>query len=257
MGCVSIISCPVSRHYRGESGSLTFTPTNKVFVHSDESPESHLQIEQPQLSHPFLIWNTPSSWPWHWISSLVPGSPELDTVQQAWLHQCRVERKDVSLNMREALFLMQPMTLLASFPTQACCWLMASQLPTSTPRSFSVQPSPSQLASSMYWCLGVLPRCRIECFRSLWTSAQPFGLSATPPSSVSSANLLRVHPDPPSRSLKEDVEQYLKLQSLREDKVHVFLILSNAACWLLPQLFHLVAQLLSNCTLKECLILPN
>ncbi|KAK4806792.1 hypothetical protein QYF61_005588 [Mycteria americana] len=71
----------------------------------------------------------------------------------------------------------------------------------------------------MYWCLGLfLPRGRTlpfpllnfmrflsahfsSLFRSLWMAARSSAISATPPTFVSPANLLRVHSAPSSRSL--------------------------------------------------------
>ena len=76
----------------------------------------------------------------------------------------------------------------------------------------------SRSAPSLYWCMGLfLPRCRTlplpwlnlirflsaqlsSLSRSVWMAAQPAGVSTTPPSFVSSANLLRVHSNSSSKS---------------------------------------------------------
>ena len=75
-----------------------------------------------------------------------------------------------------------------------------------------------QVSPSLYWCMGLfLPRCRTlhlpllifirflptqlsSLSRSCWMAAQPSGVSTTPPSFVSSANLLRVCSVPSSRT---------------------------------------------------------
>lgn len=51
-------------------------------------------------------------------------------------------------------------------------------------------------------------------FRSLWTAAQPSAVSTTPPSSMPSANLLRVHSVPSSRSLMKRLQYWLQYQPL-------------------------------------------
>lgn len=76
----------------------------------------------------------------------------------------------------------------------------------------------SHLSSSISWFLELLSRHRalhsslliftrfpsahfFSLLRSFWMAALPSGVSATPPSSMLSAKLLRIHPDPSSKSL--------------------------------------------------------
>lgn len=97
-----------------------------------------------------------------------------------------------------------------------CCskgtLLVHVQVSTRISRSFSAKLLPSQSAPTLYWCLRLLlltcgedfsfssvelheflPAHFSSLLRSPWTAAQPSGISATPPWSVSSANFLKVH----------------------------------------------------------------
>ena len=96
---------------------------------------------------------------------------------------------------------------------------------TSTPRSLSAELLSSRSTPSLYWCMGLfLPRCRTlylpllnfirflcaqlsSLSRSRWMAAQPSGVSTTPPSFVSSANLLRVHSNSASKSLMKKLNK--------------------------------------------------
>ena len=85
------------------------------------------------------------------------------------------------------------------------------------PRSFSAELLSSRSTPNLYWCMQLLlPRWRTlhlltiirilstqlsSLSRSHWMVTQPSGVSATPPSFVSPANLLRVHSMPSFRSL--------------------------------------------------------
>ena len=88
---------------------------------------------------------------------------------------------------------------------------MFNLLSTRTPRSFSSKLFPNWVATSMHWCLGLFFSTwrTLHCswlkfmrflsahfsslFMSLGMAAWPSGISATLPSFVSPANLLRVH----------------------------------------------------------------
>ena len=119
-----------------------------------------------------------------------------------------VDRRITSLDLLAMLCLMQPWTPFTAFAARSHCLLMSKLMSTA---SFSDKLRFSWVDSSIYRCLGLfLPRCRTLHFpllnfmrllsahfsslsRSLWMAAQPYGISATPPSFVPSANLLRVH----------------------------------------------------------------
>jgi len=108
---------------------------------------------------------------------------------------------------------------LAFLTTRAHYWLMVNLPATKTPRSLSTELLCSRSAPSLYWCIGLLlPRCRTlhlpllkfimflcaqlcSLSRSPCMAAQRSVVSATLPSLVSSANLLRIHSVPSSRSL--------------------------------------------------------
>ena len=115
-----------------------------------------------------------------------------------------------------------PLVFLAA---RAHCWLMVNLSSTRTPRSLSAEMLSSRSTPSLYWCMGLfLPTCRTlhlpllnlirfqsaelsSLSRSRWTTAQPSGVSTTPPSLVSSANLLRVHSSSSSRSLMKKLNK--------------------------------------------------
>jgi len=110
---------------------------------------------------------------------------------------------------------------LAFLAIRVHCWLMANLLSTRSPRPFSTEVLSSRSSPNLYWFLWLLlPRCKtlrlllLNFIRFLstrissvssshWMVAQPFGMSANPPSFVSSANLLKVD----SIHTIEDVEQ--------------------------------------------------
>ncbi|XP_066851872.1 lethal(3)malignant brain tumor-like protein 2 isoform X4 [Anser cygnoides] len=118
-----------------------------------------------------------------------------------------------SLYLLATCFLMQLGILLVYFAPRVHCWLMFNLVSTRTPGSFlaKVLLLSTRSASGVCWCLGLfLPRGRTLHFpvlnftgfssahfsslsRSLWMAAQPPGVSAAPPSFVSSGNLLRAH----------------------------------------------------------------
>ena len=92
--------------------------------------------------------------------SLVPGSPEPDTVPQVWHHQCQVERKDHDLSLLAKLLLMQPRTPLVFLVARAHCWLMINLVPTRASRAFPAKLLSSRAARRTCWCLALsLPRC--------------------------------------------------------------------------------------------------
>jgi len=120
---------------------------------------------------------------------------------------------------------MYPRIPLAALAARAHCWLMVKLLSTRTPTSLSAELSSIRYARSLYWCIGLfLMRCRTlhlpllslirflsaqhpSLSRSRWIAAQPSHVSTTPPSSVSSANLLRVHSNSSSRSLMKKLNK--------------------------------------------------
>jgi len=124
----------------------------------------------------------------------------------------------ISLPLLTTLFLIQTKTPLAFLATWEHGWLLFSQSSTSTPRSISSTQSSRHSAPSWQWCLGLLwPKCRTQHLillnpiplasaqlsnlsRSLCKASVPSGRSTLPASLVSSANLLRVHSIPSSRS---------------------------------------------------------
>ena len=105
---------------------------------------------------------------------------------------------------------MFPRIPLAFLTTRAHCWLMV-KLSTRTPGSLATELHSSRSTPSLYWCMELfLPRySTLHLFllnfvrflsaqlsslsRSRGMAAQPSGVSTTPPSFVSPANLLRVH----------------------------------------------------------------
>jgi len=66
-------------------------------------------------------------------------SPELDAALQLWPHQGTTEGRITCLALLATLFVTHPWVPLAFLATWAHLWLMASLLPTRTPRSFSAQ----------------------------------------------------------------------------------------------------------------------
>ncbi|XP_068788224.1 uncharacterized protein [Struthio camelus] len=224
-----IASCPVAGHHGEEAGLILLTLPLQILIHVDEitSQSSLLQAEQAQLLQSFFIGemlqppNHLGSPPLDSLQQchvpLVLGSPELDTVLQVRLHQER--GRITSLDLLPTLCLMHPRRPLAFLATRAHCCLMLHLLSTGTPRSFFMELLSSRSTPSLYWCMGLfLPRCRTlhlpllnfrrvlsaqlsSLSRSLGMAAQSSGVSAPPPSSVSAANLLRVHSVPSSRSL--------------------------------------------------------
>ncbi|PKU43429.1 hypothetical protein llap_6262 [Limosa lapponica baueri] len=102
---------------------------------------------------------------------------------------------------------------------------MVNLLSTRTPRSLSAELISSGSDPNLYHCVELfLPQCSTlhlplfnfikflsaqlsSLYRSRNMVAQPSGVSATPPSFVSSANLLRVHSVPSSQVIDEYVEQ--------------------------------------------------
>lgn len=95
-----------------------------------------------------------------------------------------------------------------------------------TSRSFSAKLLSTEEATITHWCMGMLlPRCRTLQFsllnlmtfllthlRSFWMAALPSTVTATPPSLVSPANLLRLHSAPSSRGWT-DWTQYWSLRN--------------------------------------------
>jgi len=120
---------------------------------------------------------------------------------------------------------MHPRIPLAFLAARGHCWLMVNLSSTRTPRSLSAELLSSRSAPSLSWCMGLfLPRCRTlhlpllsfirflcaqlsSLSRFRWMAAQPSGVSTTPPSFVSSANLLRVHFVLLSRSLMNELNK--------------------------------------------------
>lgn len=103
---------------------------------------------------------------------------------------------------------------------------------TRTPRIFSSKLLFSWVALSMSWCVKFFfPRCRTLHFSLLnsmsflsahfssiskpnWMGAWYFGILATPPNSVSSANLMRVHSVPTSKLLMRMLKSHLLWKGL-------------------------------------------
>jgi len=124
--------------------------------------------------------------------------------------------------------LLDTMGLLA---TKAHCWLTAHLLSTRTPRSFSEELLSSISVPNLYWCMQLfLPTCRTlhlpllnlirflfvqpsSLSRSHWMAVQTSGVSTTPFSFVSSANLLRVGSIPLSWSLMKMSNKILCLEN--------------------------------------------
>ena len=120
---------------------------------------------------------------------------------------------------------MHPRIPLAFLAARAHCWLMVNLSSTRTPRSHSTELLSRRSTPSLYWCMGLfLPSCRTlhlpllnlirflsaqlsSLSRSRWMAAQPAGVSTTPPSFVSSTNLLRVHSNSSSRSLMKKLNK--------------------------------------------------
>ena len=141
-------------------------------------------------------------------------------------HQGSVEGKEnLPRPAGHTLLLMHPRIPLAFLAARAHCWLMVNLSSTRTPRSLSAELLSSRSTPSLYWCMGLfLPRCRTvhlpllnlirflsaqlsSLSRSRWLAAQPASVSTTPPSFVSSANLLRVHSNSSSRSLMKKLNK--------------------------------------------------
>lgn len=100
-----------------------------------------------------------------------------------------------------------------AFAARMHCWPMS--VSTWALRSFSVNLLSSSMAPSVYWCMGLFPRCRTLHFllnvpkflsahlsslpRPLWVAASPVVYLPPPhPRFLSSAKLLRVHSAPSS-----------------------------------------------------------
>ena len=121
-----------------------------------------------------------------------------------------MNKKRTPLKLLTTPLLLYPRMLLAFLATRAQCWLMIILLSTRTLRSLFPTLLSNRSVPILYWYLGLLlPRCKIlylpwfyfikflpaqlsSLSRSCWMAAQPSGVSATPPSFVSSINLLTV-----------------------------------------------------------------
>lgn len=138
------------------------------------------------------------------VGSLGIYGVRLDPALQVWSHQCWVE-KITSRDLLAMFCLMKPRTLL---PARVHCLSMFNLVST---RAFSVkvlssQPAPAHIEA---WDCSFPPRCctwhspslnfvrflpsyfsTLSSF--LWMAAQPSGALATPPSFMSSTELLRV-----------------------------------------------------------------
>lgn len=143
----------------------------------------------------------------------------LVTQNWTWLSWCvcitaKQRGRINSLYLLAMLFLMQSLTLLAYVTAKEHCRLTVSLVSTRTLKSYSVELLPSWVASNMSRCLGLfLQRCRALDFmrilladfsnlrRSLWIAACPSSDSGTPPSFVSSKNILRRHSASPPSTL--------------------------------------------------------
>ena len=101
---VSIIPCSCAAHYWRKPGPILMTPILQIFVRVLRSPFSLLQIEQYQVSQPFLIMEMLQA-PIHLCCPLLNSlwtflvffwtrSPELDTVLQMRPYQGKVEWED-------------------------------------------------------------------------------------------------------------------------------------------------------------------
>ena len=133
----------------------------------------------------------------------------------------RLKSWQSSLDLLAPLCLMQPRSC---FAPRTHRWLMISLVSIRTLKSISAKLLSSWSAPSLCWYLGLfLPgtglgislvlkfiRFLVAHFcslaRSLWMAEHPPGLLTTPPSFISSANLLRVHPVLSSSSLMKGLK---------------------------------------------------
>lgn len=186
-----------------------------ITVVEDPSDPSLLHCKQFQLSQPLLKWKVFQSlhnfcdpsldYLQHVHVSLVLGSSELEHSTAGVTHSTEQRARSISLSLLAAL-LTHPEGLLALFAQKAPYWLVFSLEST---RYFSVKLLPKQVAHSVF-CSSPLPFAELSeipfshftsLSRHLWMWAKPSGVSAAPPSIMSSVNLQKVHSVPSSRSL--------------------------------------------------------
>ena len=219
-----IASGPVTGHHWKEPGSILFAPSLEIFIYIGKIPLCLLfsRLKQSQLSQSFLMWELLQSFhhlggpsqdsPQCVQASLVLGSPALDTVIQVWPHQCWREGKDhLPWSGGSSLFnAAQDFAFFAGACSTSC--------PPRSPGCFFTSHFPAGQPPACAGAWGCSPPgaglCTSPCWTA-WRSHQPIstacpgpsgwqydsGVSAPPPSLVSSANLLRVCSAPPSRSL--------------------------------------------------------
>lgn len=116
-----------------------------------------------------------------------------------------------SLDLVAMLCLRQPRIAYSLFDARTYCWLMDNLMFTTTPTSFSAKLLVPRGTGAWYSCLSHVLCPLLNCMRfpsghfssllrSHWMAAQCSGVSASPPSFVSSRDLLGVHSAPSSRS---------------------------------------------------------
>lgn len=194
-----------------------------IYTHSwDLSEASFLQAEQPQCTQPvprqemLQSFNHPCSPSLDSLQyvhvSHILGSPELDTGLQMVPHQCWLEGQDHMPQPAGSAFPDTAQTLLAAFATRAHCCLIFS-LSTRPSLSFSAQLLSGWIAPACtcaFWGL-FLPGCRTLDFLRFPLPVSPASwdpsgwphncLGSSPPSPLSSLNLVSVHLLPAYRSL--------------------------------------------------------
>lgn len=117
----------------------------------------------------------------------------------------------MTFDLLVVFFLMQPRILLAFFAMRVDCW--CSHLIVHCGLLLSAKLLSSWSFPSIYWCLAFFHRkyktlyFRYAQFssplRSLWTAAQCFRVSTTPPRFVSTGNFLRMSSVPVSSTVME------------------------------------------------------
>ncbi|KAK4828032.1 hypothetical protein QYF61_022809 [Mycteria americana] len=187
----AISSRPITSHLGEETNIHLATTSFQVVVESNKvSPQPPLlQTKQSQVPQPLLIrlvlqtlhqLRCPSlDMLQHLNVFLALRDPKLNKVFEVWLHQCKYKGMITSIVLLATLFLIKARMLLAFLATWAHCWLISSS------------PNLIQLAQAH----------RSSLSRSLCRASLPSSRLTLLPSLLSSANLLRVHSIPLSRSL--------------------------------------------------------
>ncbi|KAM9656645.1 uncharacterized protein ACIBXB_008917 isoform 1-T1 [Morphnus guianensis] len=223
----AISSCPISRHLTEETSNHLTTTSFQVVVESDKvSPQPpFLQTKQPQFPQPLLIrlvLQAPHQLGGPSLDTLqqlkvfpVVRGPKLNTVLEVQPHQCQIQGNNhllvpaghtISDTGQDAVGLLGHLgTLLAhiqpAHPQVLFCWAAFQPL----------FPKPVVLhgvavTKCRTWHLALLNLIQLasahrsSLSRSLCRAFLPSSRSTLPPNLVSSANLLRVHSNPSSKS---------------------------------------------------------